>query len=233
MTEPHRPPRPQMAVPAYVSGDVTPVTAMHPTSVYIGEGEHRHMDVEETIKMMAFNLDQVRRRVSPSAQASIDDAVLEKYEVRVQRASRWGGWVWGAFSVVALIFSAGIGWAVFMGENATDTEMIMADKAAIIQHNGDVDPQAIDDTTHKAVGEHPDMKKAIQLNTETLVKIETEILPPIILTQKKLDKRSEYQYELTKWESRVAEARRRKREAPPKPPRLDTLEGELLRGDYD
>jgi hypothetical protein len=211
---------------------------MGPAAVYVGEGEARHMDVEETIKMMAINIDQMRRLAmavgTADARAPLfDDAAVTQYEKRIERAGKWGGWVWGVVSIVAFIFTAGVAYAVFMGANATDAEMEAADKAAIIRHNGGVDPEAIDEKSHKPVGEHPDMQGAIQSNTDAIKTIEEDVLPPIVETQKKLDKRSEYQYELTKWESRKSEARRKRKPAPGKSSRLEALEGELLRGDYN
>ena len=194
------------------------------------------MDVEETIRMMALNLDQMRRATMvPSAapHGALDDAAITQYEKKISRATKWGGWVWGLVSTAAFIFTAGVAYAVFMGANATDAEVEAADKAAIIEHNGGVDPEAVDPNTHKPVGEHPDMQKAIQSNTGAIKAIQEDILPPIVETQKKLDKRSEYQYELTKWESKKSEARRKRKPAPQKGDRLDQLESELLRGDYN
>jgi hypothetical protein len=194
------------------------------------------MDVEETIRMMALNLDRIRSAtMAPVAAVPglFDDAAITQYEKKISRATKWGGWVWGAVSIVALIFTLGMGYAVFMGANATDAEVAAADKAAIIQHNGGVDPEAIDAKTHRPVGEHPDMQGAIQSNTDAIRTIQEDVLPPIVETQKKLDKRSEYQYELTKWESKKSEARRKRKPAPGKGPRLEALESQLLRGDYN
>jgi len=228
------PSQPHASVPGYIGTDVTPSPV---TAAYIGEGESRHMDVEETLRLMAESLDRVRRAtmapVRTPAGAALDDAAIIQYEKKIAGVTRWGGWVWGLVSVVALVFTAGIAYAVFMGANATDSEMVAADKASIIKHNGGVDPETIDAGTHKPVGEHPDMQGAIQSNTDAIKTIQEDVLPPLIETQKKLDKRSEYQYELTKWESKKSEARRKRKPTPGKSPRLEELESELLRGNYN
>lgn len=206
----------------------TPVAA--DPVVYIGEGEARHIDVEQTIRMMAINIGQMKQAAAPGALP--DESAISQYEKKINRASKWGGWVWGALSILGFIFTAGVTWSVFMGANATDSEVEAADKAAIIEHNGGVDPEAIDVSTHKPIGEHPDMQKAIQSNREAVRKIDEEVLPPMIKTQKKLDKRSEYQFELGRWQSDVMEADRAKKKAPPKPDRVRDLESDLALGKY-
>ncbi len=238
MAAPPRQPSQPHAVPGFIPSEITPVPAMGPTAVYVGEGEARHMDVEETIRMMALNIDRMRRLTVAGGRADVqaplfNEAAVLQYEKKISRVNTWGGGVWGAVAIVALIFTSGIAYAVFMGANATDAEVAAADKAAIIEHNGGVDPEAIDAKTHRPVGEHPDMQGAIQSNTDAIRTIQEEVLPPIVETQKKLDKRSEYQYELTKHESKKAEARRKRKPAPGKGPRLEALESQLLRGDYN
>lgn len=181
--------------------------------------------------MMAVSMEQIQAAVF-SGQAPLDEASISSYEKKIDRARKWGGWIWGVISIVAFVFTLGVAYAVFMGANATDSEVEAADKAMIIDHNGGIDPNEIDAKTHKPVGHHPDMREDIKANTRAVIKIEEDILPPMLATQRKLDKRSEYQYELTKWESRVNEARRKKRQPPDKPPRLEELETELALGKY-
>jgi len=219
-----------------MAGGGTPAS-LHPTAVYSGEGAARQINVEETIRLMAFNIDQMRVTAAASAgvqgQAPVfDEAAISQYEKKVSRASKWGGWIWGVVSITGIIFTAGVTYSVFMGENATDSEVEKADKAAIVKHNGGVDPDAIDSDTHKPVGEHPDMKRAIHSNSKSIKTIEMDVLPPIVKSQKKLEKRSEYQFELGRWQSDVMEADRANRKAPGKPQKVKNLESDLALGKY-
>lgn len=213
---------------------LTEKTPNMPPVAYVGEGEGRHMDVEETLRMMADSIEKMREAavLKPGQLPPMDEASISQYEKKFERAKRWGGWIWGVVAISSAIFSAGIAYAIFMGENTTDSEMKAADEAAIIDHNGDIDPQSIDTESHRPVGHHPDMRRAIESNTSAIKSIEEDILPPIVETQKKLDKRSEYQYELSRWESRVNEARRKRRKPPSKPPRLEELESDIALGKY-
>lgn len=208
---------------------VAPPLAPIDPVVYAGEGQARHINVEETIRMMAINIAKMRQA---PVEPAFNESEISQYEKTIKRTSRWGGWVWGALSVVGFVFTAGVAYSVFLGANATDSEVEAADKASIIEHNGGVDPDAIDVKTHKPVGEHPDMQKAIQSNREAVRKIHEDVLPPMIKTQKKLDKRSEYQFELGRWQSDVMEADRAKRKAPGKPDRVKDLESDLALGKY-
>ena len=238
MAGPRRyPSQPHVPVPSYIPPEVTPAPVMPPTAVYIGEGENRHMDVEETIRQIAINLDAIHRATAAPGQITapqtpIDETALSQYEKKIERTAKWGGWIWGLVSIIALVFTAGVTYAVFMGENATDSEVEEKDRAAIIEHNGGIDPATVDSETHKPVGHHPDMREAIESTKESVKTIEEEVLPPIVESQKKLDKRSEYQFELSRWQSRVNEARRKKKPIPAKPERLDKLETDIALGKY-
>lgn len=213
---------------------LTSVPEMEQTTIYVGEGSDRRIDVEQTLRLMAKSLDEMKRSSFDRANnQALDDAAITQYEKKIGRISKWGGWIWGVVSMVAIIFTGGMAYAVFMGVNATDSEVEASGRAMIIEHNGGIDPMLVDGVTHKPVGHHPDMQKAIQSNADLIKTMEEDILPPIIDTQKKLDKRSEYQYELTKWERKKSDARRKRRPEPDMPSRLEKLEGELLRGDYD
>ena len=231
-TPPRRSSQPHGTIPRYIHPDITPPPM---TVAYVGEGESRHMDVEETLRVMALNIQQMRTATMAPGEVMapvFDEKAVAEYEKKIERAGRWGGWIWGLVSVLALIFTAGMSYAIFMGENATDSEVEAAGKAVIIDHNGGIDPEAVDAETHKPVGHHPDMRKAIESNSESLKTIEEDVLPPIVNTQKKLDKRSEYQYELTRWQNEIAEAKRQKKKPPQKPKRVRDLESDLTLGKY-
>lgn len=234
VTASRRPSEPHVSVPGYMAADVTPIP-MQPSAVFVGEGAERHISIEETVRLMAVNLDQMRAVTMATVAMQVpvfDDAAISQYEKKIDRASKWGGWVWGAISIVALVFTTGMGYSVFMGANATDSEVEAADRASIVRHNGGVDPDAIDSETHRPVGEHPDMKEAIESNAKAVREVVEEILPPMVETQKKLDKRSEYQFELGRWQSDVMEADRANRKAPGKPNKVKDLESDLALGKY-
>lgn len=214
-----------VTVPSYIHPDKPSA----PPAVAASGESKRHIDLEKSVIEIQKALDAIQRSAKRSA---FDEAEISQYEKKVQRTAKWGGWIWGLVSVVAIIFSSGVAYAVFMGENATDAEVRKVGKDLIIKHNGGIDPSTIDSKTHLPVGNHPDMREAIKLNSDSIRTIEKEILPPIADTQKKLDKRSEYQYELTKWENRVNEARRKRKRPPEKPPRLEKLESDLALGKY-
>lgn len=214
-----------VAVPPYIHSEST----SPPKMIAPNERGASHVNLEKSVVEIQKALEAIKKSANRSA---FDEAEISQYEKRVQRTAKWGGWIWGLVSVVAIIFSAGVAYAVFMGENATDSEVKTMGEKIIIEHNGGVDPKTVDSKTHLPVGNHPDIREAIKLNANSIKTIEEKILPPIVDTQKKLDKRSEYQYELTKWESRVNEAQRKRKKAPEKPPRLEKLESDLALGKY-
>lgn len=209
----------------HIRTDRTPIPMATPRAAYVDKADG-HIDVDETIKIISMSVEQLRAAMGKST--ALDEASISSYEKKIKRARKWGGWIWGTVSVAAMIFTAGVTYAVFMGENATDSEV----EEAIIEHNGGIDPESVDSVTRIPFGVHPYMRKSIESNTGSIKKIETEILPPIVESQKKLDKRSEYQFELGRWQSDVMEADRMKRRVPAKPDKLKELETDLALGKY-
>ena len=113
-------------------------------------------------------------------------------------------------TMLTTVFSAGAGYTMWQGALATDEEV----KTVIERH----------DDSDKA---HPKLKREIY-ETEGRLKSAEEMLRRLEQTQARLDKRSEYQFEVTRWQMRVIEARAARRKIPPKPERLNELERELL-----
>jgi len=161
-----------------------------------------------------------------------EDDDLERFQKKVARIQKWG-WVWGVFGFIGAVFSLGVAYAVFIGENATDTEVRDAIDEATKAHNGGIDPDAIDPSTHEPLGSHPDMREAVETNTKALKEVAEEVLPRIEGTQQKMDKRTEYQFEFSRWQADVTERERQHKRPPKKPPRLEQLETELMLGKYD
>jgi hypothetical protein len=161
-----------------------------------------------------------------------DDYDLDRYHKKVARIQKWG-WVWGLFGFIGAVFSTGVAYAVFIGENATDSEVDHAIHKATKEHNGGIDPATPDPETNEPVGNHPDMRKAIETNTKAVEEMAQEVLPRIEGTQKKMDKRTEYQFEFSRWQAEVTEAERQRKRPPKKPQRLEQLETELMLGKYD
>lgn len=172
------------------------------------------------------NIAQAEFNLRESAELEADEASLSSFEKRLTFLQKWG-WVIG---LIGVIFSAGIGYAMFLGVNATDDEVEQKIDGAFLKHNDYIDPSAIDPTTHRPVGHHPDLREAIHTNTKAIETM-AETQKTLSETQGKLDKRSRYQYEFTKWEVKKAECRRKRsctRRDMEKPPKLEELEAELI-----
>lgn len=162
----------------------------------------------------------------------IELAKVDEYEQRIARAQRWGGWIWGLVGVIGVVFSAGVAYSVFMGANATDAEVEDEIQKATVEHNGGIDPEATDPATHEPVGHHPDLREAIEENTAKVDVVKAKV-ESVESSAKKLDKRSEYQFELGKWQADSLEAERAGRRPPKKPRKLEALESDLMLGKYD
>lgn len=164
------------------------------------------------------------------AEAAYEAAREKKEDAKALKKARpWHnmGWVLGAISAV---FSAGVGYALFMGANATDDEVANTVQQAMYEHNGYVDAKSVDPTTGYPRGHHPDLREAIQANTEAIRQL-AEAQKTLTQMQTKLDRRSRYQYEYTKWEVKKSECRRSRnctRRDMEKPPQLEELEAALI-----
>ena len=155
-----------------------------------------------------------------------DEAETSRLEKQLSFLQKWG-WVLAA---VGFVFTAGVTWAVWGGANATDDEVDAEVHRAIVKHNGYVDPDSVDPVTHRPLGEHPDLRAAIQENTKATSKL-SDVTTELAKTQEQLDLRSKYQYEYTKWEVRKSECSRKRnctRKDLDKPKSLEDLESELI-----
>ena len=195
------------------------------------ERSERDDNITKTLTDLKLTPEQVEllREANANSKSLVD---VEAYERKIERAQKWGGWIWGLVGLIGVIFSGGVAYAVFMGANATDDEVERFIHTEITDHNGGSHPETVDPDTHEPIGNHPDIREAVQANTGAVQEVKTEVRK-IENTQKKLDKRSEYQFELGRWQTKVIEAERQRRKPPKKPKALDDLERELMLGDYE
>lgn len=180
-------------------------------------------DLRQTIHGMERAIDGLTQRFDDQPPTNGEVSSLMK---KLERRQKWSGPLVWLVSGLAFVFSGGVTWAVFLGANATDDEVVTAVSRAQIEHNGGIDPDSVDPTTHKPVGHHPDMRDAIEENGKAIGENMTAIGAQGQLIRK-LDKRSEYQFELTLWEQEKASAKKERRK-PIKSPRLGDLERELI-----
>src|SRR5690606_39103508 len=127
--------------------------------------------------------------VVPDDEDTPFESLIDEVERRLRRTRSWGSTVMWVTSVLAAVFSGGMAWAVFVGENTTDAEMHHEIRQAFTRHNGGVDPEKLDDVTNAPVGHHPDMRKAIRQQEEGLRELRNTVLPRIEESQRKLEKR--------------------------------------------
>ena len=113
-------------------------------------------------------------------------------------------------SLASILFSAGVGYTVWMGANATDAEV----QRWIESHNED-------ERAHPALLERTIRLEVQQESTDRKLSEHEKL-------QDRLDKRTEYLFEAVRWQMDVLEARSLKRKPPRKPERLKKLERELL-----
>lgn len=193
-------------------------------------GDRPHLDVEATLSQL-WEMTQ-RLEARPTEDSGFDREKVDAYEERITRAQKWGGWVWGLVTIAVAIFTGGMGYAVFMGANATDAEVEKAVHDEITLHNGGTHPATIDPETHAPVGDHPDIRGDISGVQTTVDELKTQN-DRMELTQRKQDKRGEYQFEFSRWQAEVTEAERKRKPRPKKPDRLRQLESDLMLGKYD
>lgn len=185
--------------------------------------ENTRDDLEDRMAMMEEILTTLSNRL-PSPEQTLEVN-------RVLGRLKWTPALAWIVSAISIIFSVGVAWAVFMGENATDSEVDSAVQKSVIDHNGGVDPKATDFMTHEPVGHHPDLRRDLEAATKKSTQNETDI-EEIKETTCKLDVRSRYQFEFSRWQFKVFEAERKRRRRPGKHPELESLETKLQRGDY-
>ncbi len=187
------------------------MTTGSPTAVGSAPGDGPHL----TLNDLHNDLVELRRRL-PAAEESDELQALTRTLKRRQKIAVPLMWVVG---IVGTVFSAGMAWAVFVGENATESEVGTMLEAAMESHNG---APAED-------GPHPEMAKTLEDHGEAIgeLKKQTEALGT---TQGKLDKRSLYQFEFSRWQAKVIECERnpRCRKPPGKPKKVEDLESELM-----
>lgn len=224
-------------VPNAVEPDPTP---MPEPPMVRGEEGREHLDIEATLRDLYQQLYRVEKQtkerfkltpddVKKLRESGVDFPFLDDYQQKLERAQK----IWIPISLIAgiltTVFSVGVAWTVFMGANATDEEVLKFLDDVMIEHNGGVDPKTKNGTG--VVGHHPDIRDAIHENTTKVGEVQASVNHAVEV-QRKLDKRSEYQFELGRWQAKVLEAKQKRRKPPKKPPRLDDLERELMLGDY-
>lgn len=182
------------------------------------------LDIPATLSELLRSHDELKQLVLERPHNGGDDDGADALEKKVSRAQSVGTVISWVAAAVALLFSAGVAWAVFLGANATDAEVEAATDQAIIDHNGGIDPAGINPTTGRPYGNHSDMRDAIDSNAKAVREIRSDV--------RKLDKRSEYQFELGRWQSKVTEAERKKHTPPPKPQALEDLERDIMLGQF-
>jgi len=194
------------------------------------DGPTPHLDVEQTLVEMHRSLQMLQRHAKhqpPQSGIYGSQEVVSEIEGRIRKTQNLrylGAWVIGLISV---IFSAGVAYQMFMGANATDDEVDSAVHDATIEHNG-IDPDDRDEHGRR-YGAHPQMKRDIKRNADAVEAIKSD-LGTMEVMQRKLDKRSEYQYWYSRWREDVEEAKTKRRRLPEKPDRLKELEHELTFG---
>jgi hypothetical protein len=218
-----------------VSGNFTPIHSIEldrPPEV----GDPPHLDIEATLREMHMTMQTLQIEVekgrdgsgSGSLQdddfiSSVADSVAKKNVV-----AKTLMWIAG---IVGTVFSAGMAYAVFIGENATESDVSKALHHAVIEHNSGYDPEDLDQNGVR-YGSHPRMRASIESLQKDTAQVKGDVTV-IKDAQKRSEKRSEYQYEFSKWQGQILECERTKKCKPPKkPPRLDTLETEIHLGKF-
>lgn len=213
------------AVPSRVERIMTPPpSSVAPSPPEVGDPPH--LDIEATLREIHKALRARERsptgKLSAVADGTEDDVLPPGPSKFVQR---WG-WLFG---VLGVVFSAGIGYTLFLGSNATDKEVNDAVKGSLIQHNGGVDPNK-SDAKGRPYGHHPDLRSTIE-NNMRLLQENSAKLDTAVHTQAKFDTRSRYQHEFVKWQVQLIECERTNsctREDKKKPKKLDDLESQLI-----
>jgi hypothetical protein len=167
-----------------------------------------------TLQDLYDEVGRLRSQLPPAEES----AALHRLSQSLKSQKRlWMPLAW-IISGLGLVFSAGMAWAVFAGENATDKEVRSAVDAAVGGHAADL--------TDKT---HPDIKATLQVHGQELEQLKTQTRS-MDTTLKRLDKRSLYQFEVGRWQADIIECQQDShcRRPPPKPPKVKELESELM-----
>lgn len=202
--------------------DFTPIPVDPPTV----DGDHPHLDVEETLRLLYKHVAHMRRQKPVPQESSAALVDLEAVERKIARGSKIGSLLTGVLSSVVTIFAAGMFVAALKDSLATDDDV----RAAIAEHN-EIDPHTRDPVTMQEVGTHPTIKKRID-DDRTKINTNATDIATIRDLQVRMELRSEYQFEFARWQAKVAECRAKKCSAKDmeKPQRLEQIERDLLLG---
>jgi DNA-binding NarL/FixJ family response regulator len=208
-------------------------------------GTPPRMDIEGTMRQMHHTMTEMATTIdvilTPEQRARLvnkqeggegEEDFVEAMAKKVAKKWTLGKILMWAVGSIGGIFSAGMAYALMVGENATDTEVTEAIHQMVVEHNGGVDPN---EKTKNGVpfGHHPDMKedlKKVKADTEEI----KEDVAEIGTSQKRSEKREKYQFLMSRYQTELIECQKKRGCKPSKkPPELDTLEAELLLGNYD
>lgn len=182
-----------------------------------------------SLEVVAERLDRVSRRLeedSDKAAASVRGEA-DAYEKGLHGWRRWSGPLGSVSGVLGAVFAAGIGWAVFAGENATDTEVGEAVESSRREHNGGVLEAEIDPADGIPYGPHPELQQAVHDNAKAIHDLAANQKADA-KQDERMDKRVKYLYELGRWEAQSLERERKGLKPKPRPDNLDVLESDLI-----
>ena len=167
---------------------------------------------DPTIRDLHEDLLRLREQL-PSSKDSQELETITRQLKRQQRIWVPVAWLVG---IVGTVFSAGMAAAVFTGQNATDSEVEDAIQTMASDHGAD--PLA-----------HPDLIRSIEANGNEIRELKKQT-KSMEKTQDRLDKRSLYQFEFSRWQAEVIECERRPgcRVPPRKPQIVKDLESDLM-----
>lgn len=158
--------------------------------------------------------DVTHARHAPNVETSMSrlDARLERLSQALPDApadAPWGKWLQAVAAAVVAVFGAGVGFAAWQAQNATDDELDAAVETLTKSH-----------ARYEAMD--VELAGATQANADAIEELSKG--------QKRLRRLAEYQYEFAKWRADVEDDRAKGRRPRKKPPRLEQLERALLTG---
>lgn len=167
-----------------------------------------------TLRDVYDQLVKLQKQLPPTE----DSAALHRIADSLKRQKTlWMPVAWFV-SCLSLVFGAGMAWAVFAGENATDAEVATELERAFGGHNADLTEQT-----------HPDVKHTLSVHTEELEQLKQQT-KAMDATLQRLDLRSLYQFEVGRWQADIIECQKNKHCRKPlkKPRKVRDLESELM-----